>query len=46
MKIELEDQLNILRKIPENIAISQRKIAIELGFSIGKLNYCFREYRK
>ena len=46
MKIELEDQLNILRKIPENIAISQRKIAIELGFSIGKLNYCFRELKK
>lgn len=46
MKIELEDKLNILRKIPENISTSQRRMASELGFSIGKLNYCFRELKK
>ena len=34
------DQLNILRKIQNNPKISQRKLAKELGFSLGKINYC------
>ena len=31
--------LNLLRKIDANSTISQRKLAKELGYSIGKLNY-------
>ena len=33
------DQLNILRKIQNNPKISQRKLAKELGVSLGKINY-------
>ena len=35
-----QDYLNLLRKIKENPNYSQRKLAGELGFSLGKLNYC------
>ena len=35
-----QDYLNILRKIKKNPNYSQRKLAEELGFSLGKLNYC------
>ena len=34
------DDLNILRKIQNNPKVSQRKLAQELGFSLGKINYC------
>tara|TARA_B100001093_G_scaffold132895_1_gene125633 strand:+ start:266 stop:571 length:306 start_codon:yes stop_codon:yes gene_type:complete len=35
-----QDYLNLLRKIKKNPNYSQRKLAEELGFSLGKLNYC------
>ena len=35
-----QDYLNLLRKIKNNPNSSQRKLADELGFSLGKLNYC------
>ena len=35
-----QDYLNLLRKIKKNPDYSQRKLAEELGFSLGKLNYC------
>jgi EPS-associated MarR family transcriptional regulator len=35
-----QDYLNILRKIKDRPNSSQRKLAEELGFSLGKLNYC------
>ena len=35
-----QDYLNLLRKINNNPSSSQRKLADELGFSLGKLNYC------
>ena len=35
-----QDYLNLLRKIKKNPNYSQRKFAEELGFSLGKLNYC------
>ena len=35
-----QDYLNLLRKIKKNPNYSQRKLAGELGFSLGKLNYC------
>tara|TARA_B100000029_G_scaffold511692_1_gene606423 strand:- start:1235 stop:1558 length:324 start_codon:yes stop_codon:yes gene_type:complete len=34
------DHLNILRKIQNDPKISQRKLAKELGLSLGKINYC------
>ena len=36
------DHLNLLRKIQKKPASSQRELAKELGFSLGKLNYCLR----
>ena len=37
-----EDNLNLLRKINNSPKVSQRDLARELGFSIGKLNYCLK----
>ena len=37
-----QDQLNLLRKISSNKNQSQRDLAKELGFSLGKLNYCLK----
>ena len=37
-----QDQLNVLRKIEKNPQYSQRELAQELGFSLGKLNYCLK----
>ena len=34
-----QDALNLLRKIKSNPRSSQRDLADELGFSLGKLNY-------
>jgi len=35
-----QDNLNILRKIQKNPSLNQRKMAKDLNFSLGKLNYC------
>ena len=35
-----QEDLDILRKISKSPEISQRKLASELGLSLGKLNYC------
>jgi EPS-associated MarR family transcriptional regulator len=37
-----QDHLNLLRKIDSKPESSQRKLASELGFSLGKLNYCLK----
>tara|TARA_B110000014_G_C20084576_1_gene567089 strand:+ start:526 stop:828 length:303 start_codon:yes stop_codon:yes gene_type:complete len=37
---ENQDYLNLLRKIKNKPTASQRSMAEELGFSLGKLNYC------
>ena len=34
------DNLNLLRKIKSKPNATQRELAQELGFSLGKLNYC------
>jgi EPS-associated MarR family transcriptional regulator len=34
------DHFEILRKIQKNPKFTQRELAEELGFSLGKLNYC------
>ena len=39
---ESEDYLEILRKLRKDPKSSQRKLADELGFSLGKLNYCLK----
>ncbi len=43
---ENKDHFEILRKIKKNPESSQRKLARELGFSLGKLNYCLKELQK
>ena len=40
------DDLDILRKISKKPNISQRKLSKELGFSLGKLNYCIKLLQK
>lgn len=35
-----QDYFNILRKINNKPNLTQRELAKELGFSLGKLNYC------
>jgi|TARA_B100001964_G_C13709393_1_gene369604 EPS-associated MarR family transcriptional regulator len=37
-----QDYLNLLRNIKNKPQSSQRQLAEELGFSLGKLNYCLR----
>lgn len=44
--INNQDYLNILIKLNENSETSQRKIAEELGISLGKLNFCILELKK
>ena len=40
------DHFNILRKIGKNPRSSQRELADNLGFSLGKLNYCMKALQK
>ena len=37
-----QDHFDILRRIQKKPKSSQRKLAKELGFSLGKLNYCLK----
>ena len=37
-----QDHFNVLRKINSKPKSTQRELAEELGFSLGKLNYCFK----
>ena len=39
-----ENQLNIIHIIEYNHKTSQRKIAKKTGLSIGKVNYCLKEF--
>ena len=41
-----QDQFELLRKIQKKPAASQRELATELGFSLGKLNYCLKALKK
>ena len=36
------DHFNVLRKLKKNPESTQRELAEELGFSLGKLNYCLK----
>ena len=37
-----QDHFNVLRKIKGRPKATQRELANELGFSLGKLNYCLK----
>tara|TARA_A100001011_G_scaffold399005_1_gene505639 strand:+ start:237 stop:542 length:306 start_codon:yes stop_codon:yes gene_type:complete len=39
------DKFNLLRKIGSKPNSSQRQLASELGFSLGKLNYCLKSLK-
>lgn len=41
-----EEHFAILRKIGKKSELSQREMAKELGFSLGKLNYCLKELQR
>ena len=41
-----KDEFEILRTISKKPDISQRKLSKELGFSLGKLNYCVKLLQK
>lgn len=41
-----QDHFEIIRKIKQKPDSSQRELARELGFSLGKLNYCLKELQK
>ena len=46
MKKDDQDFLDLLIKIDKNPKSSQRKLAGELGFSLGKLNYCIKALKE
>ena len=39
---EKEDHFDVLRQIQKKPESTQRELAEELGFSLGKLNYCLK----
>tara|TARA_B100001057_G_C22413485_1_gene780641 strand:+ start:295 stop:600 length:306 start_codon:yes stop_codon:yes gene_type:complete len=41
-KKDSQDQFDVLRKINNNPKSTQRELAQELGFSLGKINYCLK----
>ena len=41
-----QDYLNILRLINKKPSSNQRHLAKELGFSLGKFNYCLKSLKK
>tara|TARA_Y100000741_G_C17789554_1_gene369289 strand:+ start:124 stop:429 length:306 start_codon:yes stop_codon:yes gene_type:complete len=41
-----QDQFEVLRKIKSKPNSSQRAMASELGFSLGKLNYCLKSLKE
>ena len=43
---EKKDHFDLLRKIKDRPASTQRELASELGFSLGKLNYCLKSLKK
>ena len=42
---ENQDHFNVLRKIRNRPNTSQREMAKDLGFSLGKLNYCIKSLK-
>ena len=46
MTEENQDEFNVLRKVDSKPQSTQRELAKELGFSLGKLNYCLKALQK
>ena len=40
------DEFNLMRKLKKNPNSTQRELADDLGFSLGKLNYCLKALKK
>ena len=40
------EYMSLLRKIQKNPEVSQREMAEDLGFSLGKLNYCLKSLKE
>ena len=43
---ERQDHYDLLRKIKDRPSSTQRELASEMGFSLGKLNYCLKSLKK
>mgnify|MGYP001292218787 FL=1 len=41
-----EEEFHVLRQIQKNPQSSQRQLASDLGFSLGKLNYCVKALKQ
>ncbi len=41
-----QDEFNVLRSIKNKPESNQRELAKDLGFSLGKLNYCIKALRE
>ena len=41
-----QDHFDVMRKIDKQPQSSQRDLAEELGFSLGKLNYCLKKLKE
>ena len=41
-----EEEFHVLRQIQKNPKSSQRQLANDLGFSLGKLNYCVKALKQ
>lgn len=41
-----EKYFNVLRKINKSAEFTQRELAKEVGYSLGKLNYCLKALQK
>tara|TARA_Y100000816_G_scaffold246771_1_gene195240 strand:+ start:205 stop:528 length:324 start_codon:yes stop_codon:yes gene_type:complete len=46
MKDYNDDEFEVLRKIETKNFKNQRDLASQLGFSLGKINYCLKELKK
>ena len=46
MNSDLENNYKVLREIQNNPNSSQRKLAKQVGFSLGKLNYCLKALKQ
>ena len=46
IKKNVEDHFELLRGIQKKPNTSQRQLAKDLGFSLGKLNYCLKALKK
>ena len=45
-KIKSQDEFEVLRKLNKDTQPSQRELAKQLGFSLGKLNYCIKSLQE